>query len=201
MKRFIALIMTILCVSSMAVAEEKEVFSIRNGIRFGMTIEEVQKHEKAPVKRSDENSRWIDYSPVTIVDIDNCLVEYKFSDSNRLNSVFMNLCNDRANYITVSSQYDTLNRALIEKYGAPLVLGKGESSIYASPHLNQVVKFLSLYDNYKYDEWVFVSDDESSVIVIDHIYTHMKGNKKNNSSVTHEVCYNCIELNQHSDDI
>ena len=206
MKKIICTLLIIVCLFC-CVSSYADAFSIRNGIKFGMTLDDILKLEQSKVKRIDDGKEWIEYYPIKIANIENCLIQYTFrSENNTLSSVFVDLCeNKRAKHSKVSTEYDTLNMALIEKYGAPLGNRNGDTSIYASSHLkllsmNIAVKNSYAQMDYKYDEWLFVVDDETAVIKIDHLYQYTK-DKKKEEKTTHYLCYNYYLLNKYSDDI
>lgn len=179
-KRFfiVAIIISIL-VCPMASAET---FSIRNGITFGMTKEEVKKAENMKVSIDGKNSYFMSYQKVEIAGIKNSTLEYLF-EKNKLIGINMLLNTDAAK-LTLEKEYRALSSSLKDKYGKPLGYKNGKTADLTSSYLSAQIttadldKLLGGKLGYKisYEEWLIPIQDGK--VKIEHVLFTAKSNKE-----------------------
>lgn len=177
-----------------------ETFSIRNGITFGMTKEQVKKIETMKVSSEWTDGTYLSYKNITISGIKNSILEYHFENKKLIN--FTMLFNDNATKATHEKDYKTLNAALKDKYGKPLGYANGKTAELVSGYLDAQIS-IALLDKmlggklqYKvtYDEWLIPTDDGK--VKIEHVL-FTSNEKKENS---HHLYYTFFS-NQVGNDI
>lgn len=203
MRRILALFTAVLMFvgvlmdNSCAVAE-MGLFSIRNGISFGMSKEEVKRTDSALL--SQDYAKELVYDGVTIAGIKGCRINYLFNDSGALHRIVINLYPESDKYVRLAAaepDYVATNNALISKYGEPL----GNSDGYTHSVQTHTLEFhQQMVDLQKlliaiqgagklseqYDEWVRVCAD--GYVKIDHVFQHLVG-IYGTTTCTHKIEY------------
>ena len=140
MKKVSCLMLVILLTfSSMAIAEFsfpkiEEDFSIRNGIRFGMTREEIITLENATLQSDKNNS--VKYSDVTLMGIKKVYLDYYFTSSNKMSGfVYHTLA-------VPGIDFDSFSAILCQKYGDPFIRGDLISKYSTPAWLSDATKSL-----------------------------------------------------------
>lgn len=179
MKRLICVIVAILLAFSMSSALA-EGFTLRNGIVFGDSMEDVLAKETLEVDEiedgSDEEASattdnddsddetdhpyWITTCEGTVAGIDNSYIKYNFDADKMLREVIYYF-ETYSSKDTSDSDYETINNGLIRKYGSPLGYSNGDCYIFTGAALESAVIsayiFSDLLDGYgdirDYDEW------------------------------------------------
>lgn len=112
MKKILFVLITII-ILSFVVSSIAEPFQFRNGISFGMTIEEI-----IPIEEKNgitiEKNTYGNYiaSNCTVAGFDNCTIYYGFDDDNKLNRVHyiwdftLSIKNDKKKYNALVSEYE-----------------------------------------------------------------------------------------------
>lgn len=185
MKKLLCLFLVMLfCGSAMA-----EGFSLRNGISFGDTIEEVLSKETAEIddiddgsdeeestsdadeneKEDEDSAAEYPYSittkSTTLAGISDSKITYRFDANKTLREVVYDF-RSSSYKDSVDSDYDTVNDGLIRKYGNPLGFSGGSCYIFTGSALESAVFITYLYDYLDgygdirdYDEWDVALDD------------------------------------------
>lgn len=133
MKKIIALLIStmivIVCLSTWAVADE---FSLRSGIKFAMSEQEVRTVEKGNgnnvnpeevASNADESIKKLQYSGVSIAGLDNCTLSFFFSKDGKLQEVGYYLGPNGS--APPSGTYEVMKETLINKYGEPTINATG----------------------------------------------------------------------------
>lgn len=201
----ISIIMAILLPLS-AVAEE---FTLRNGIHFGDTMEEVLAKETVGISHIEDGSESTEDSDkesedddpptysirtenTTLAGIDDSHITYYFDAEKTLREVVYYF-GDTKLADSSDSNYESVNGGLKRKYGAPL--GNSNGSCYivtgeAIEHAVTITYILSTYggvgDIRDYDEWVIDNGDYS--VKIDHVQFY-QGSSYSNMSYSHVLGY------------
>lgn len=157
MKRMLAGFLAVLLVlSCSAAAFAQEEFTLRSGIHFGDTMEDILSKETKLVRES-ETSNWF---KGTIAGFENASCGFYFDNDGKLTSMDYSFT-DMDSRTEVNDDYKTLYDSLVRKYGKPLGNVGGKIDPITGPALMrmavlvQLYKFLDGYDaDYMdYDEW------------------------------------------------
>lgn len=165
MKRLLALVLVgMMILPAISLAEE---FTLRNGIVFGDTMEDVLAKEtftiSEVVDEKDDKDREYPYSistgKTTLADISNSYIWYRFDENKQLREVVYEF-RSSTNRDTADNDYGTVNSGLIRKYGNSLGYSNGACYIFAGTALIGAAKMVGLYkaiggygDLRNYDEW------------------------------------------------
>lgn len=126
MKKLISFVLVIVLALSMvaAMAEEEE-FSVRNGIKFGMTLDEVKAIEAANGNENGEEfGRTISYENVSVAGYPGTSIEYWFDDGSLFQIVyFIGDDTDDETEEFAAKAVSELATSLEEKYGEPAYAG------------------------------------------------------------------------------
>ena len=178
MKRiFILCLVCTLLFSSFASAEE---FTLRNGIKFGDTMEEVKNKETLEIDKfvdkidtsendtsSDDETKYpysITTKKGTLAGISDSYIYYQFDAEKTLRNV--DYCFKSSSYKDfVDNDYDNVNQGLRRKYGSPLGYSGGSMYIFSGTAITFAALIAYLYDYIDgygdlrdYDEWVVDAD-------------------------------------------
>ena len=160
MKKMIPLILALLLLAT-ALPAAAEAFTLRNGVQFGDTIDQIREKEtlalKDPVTRFDFTTftsltaLWTKEG--TVAGIDGVEIGYLFDRSKKLAEVQWTLpASEFAG--TSDSHYSTLYNAMVTKYGAPLGYSNGACYIITGVAMDQAYGPLR-----NYAEWVLDCGD------------------------------------------
>lgn len=138
-KWFSVLLVVVLLFSSTALADEPVVdFSIRNGVKFGDSVDDVKSKDGAFSNSKDSPYSNFVYDPVTFfatkeiyphslsedIELANAPVTlyYMFTDAGLKEILYMTSTNarEKPSMQSLESAYDVLEKALVEKYGEKL---------------------------------------------------------------------------------
>jgi len=145
-----------------------EGFSMRNGVEFGMTLEEIEKVETFSRDKS-KNQEVYSYGYGKISGIDGSCVEYHFDQNGKLNSLEINFSEENKNNPMIKEDYVKINSLLEDKYGKPLGNKNGECYFLRGNEFNSVLSNYTLFKmlgTVIYDEWLLETEDGH--IKIDH---------------------------------
>lgn len=198
MRKKIITLLVLCCLLSISVncfAEggTNDVFTLRNGITFGMTEKEIKSRETLKLKAGSS------YGPGEVAGIGNSTVQYVLKDG-KLNSVFMEL-GEGKNYSNTKSDYKNLEIQLTLKYGEGLSLKSGEKSLYCGSWLEtcetlaNVARLTGSTFDCDYHEWIVYTND--GFVVIDHVINYVKG--VNGSSWNHVLEYTYYPVTANND--
>ena len=130
MKKCILLLSIVLMTMLLLVpACADDVFSLRNGIQFGDTKEQVRAKETIEIDEYSCSDTRIETKKGTVAGIDDVYVTYEFSDDNKLIEVTW-ICtmfsDDLFGKEYIDSSYDKIKSAMQSKYGEPLPSSNGD---------------------------------------------------------------------------
>lgn len=116
MKKIICIIIALLMIfaSCPALADN---FSLRGGIEFGDTVEEVKEKETAAF--TEEESNCLKTESITLATIEDANIEYYFNDEGLLTDILYDFRSTKSKD-TASVNYSTLYDGLTRKYGKPI---------------------------------------------------------------------------------
>lgn len=158
-----------LCSDQANESAEGMCFEIRNGIRFGMSREEVRETETLPFREELKND--LVFGRGEVAGIDGSSVQYGFSEDGKLISVVYILSVNPDSVFQQQEDYGRIQKALEEKYGEPLGYSGGETYYYAGTQLSiwemPGIRVFIKPDIDVYDEWIIDNGDEH--VKINHI--------------------------------
>lgn len=190
MKKIVALLLAVLMVGLNCVASAETVFqepfTIRNGIKAGMSAEEVKETE---IKNGNEQyydegisslfGEEFEFAFLTNVAGNSTVLFYWFDENDSVKDIQYGLL--------AASAYDSLEKNLIEKYGQPFV---------ANTQLPFETRIMTFYDHIRvmnpvvknYESWILWYDDCCVVVELLKLYTSKAGYAPvlNYSLVSHE---------------
>lgn len=176
MKKLLGLVVALLLlVGSFASAEE---FTLRNGIAFGDTMDEVleketfaidevvdsiEEEEEESEGSEDESEELLPYSikteRSTLAGIDDSYIIYSFDKDKTLQEVEY-VFRSSKNENMINTDYEAINKSLISKYGNPLGYTNGDCYVFTGQALQEFAMHLALIqyinglgDYVDYDEW------------------------------------------------
>lgn len=116
MKKTICIIIALLMIfaSCPALADS---FSLRGGIEFGDTVEEVKEKETAAF--AEEGSDYLKTGSITLATIEDANIKYYFSDEGLLTDILYDFRSTKSKD-TASDNFSTLYDGLTRKYGKPI---------------------------------------------------------------------------------
>lgn len=144
MKKWLALLMACMMLMGCACASAEE-FSLRNGVMFGETMEQVKAKETLAVndELGDEHNLYTVKG--TVAGISNVNLWYRFDETTgELYDVRWELPNVTS-ADTNDSNYDKLYDAMVKKYGKPLGFSDGNCYIITGSALSGAVTLTMLY--------------------------------------------------------
>lgn len=172
MKRLVTFIaIVVLLFMSSANAEFttiNEHFSIRNGISFKDTIDEVVSKETVPLKNVSDATDIDPQTPYhirseksTFANIPESEIWYKFNSAKELREVVYSFRIDSKSKAAVDSDYLSINNGLREKYGTPLGYEYGKAHVLQGYALTTAFKWVAMGQMFgqsveilAYDEWL-----------------------------------------------
>lgn len=149
MKRFFIILLSMLILlPNIAIGED---FSLRNGIKFGDSIDDVLNKETVSIDKIDRKIGIVNTVRGSISNISGTYVQYMFDDG-KLNQ--MNYRYPSGGELLASMSYELINNGLIEKYGQPLNDRQKETVVQRGLLLN--ASFIVVFSNgyiQSSDEW------------------------------------------------
>lgn len=177
--------------SSMITTASAEGFSLRNGIEFGMTVDEIKTLEKAnnspPPSSSTDHTKALYYVNLTIAGVPSSIIHYFFNDGrlSRIVYIFRH-STDRGAHANVEDlykvDYQAINPTLVEKYGQPInTLANGSYYKIQSADLAEILMLLKVSKELinksarmiLCDEWLVQYDDYN--VKIEHYIANVTG--------------------------
>ena len=194
MKRLLAILLVCTLLLGVAPAMAAEEFTLRNGIKFGDTMDEVRAKETLAFKESSSENRLITVKG-TVASIDNVAIEYFFGDSGLLTQISWE-CPSLSHMDTSDNDYSKLYKAFVSKYGKPLGYEDGECFIITGTAINGAVIITQLYstlmesgvgDIRNYAEWdhEYTDADHVKIELVQYYYGTSYANREYSIS----VCY------------
>ncbi len=155
--RLISMLLILCCVTS-AFAEEE--FTLRSGIKFGDTLEEIVKKETS-LKQKEKDRNWF---KGTIAGNKDSEAGFFFDDSGKLTDmvyVFDQFGKDYKSSEDVSNVYATLYRSIENKYGSPIGNTGGSLELITGKAISRSAFYIALSKSFDgcdgdyidYDEW------------------------------------------------
>ncbi len=163
LKRLLCVLLALSCIS-FALADDE--FTLRSGIKFGDTMDDILAKETTLVRKSEDGNEYLSFLG-KIAGYDDAGCTFYFDDDGKLNDVwytFINVCTSKD---TTNDVYKKLYQSLVRQYGTPLGNTNGSCySITGKAILNMslwVHYFVPLNDNFagnyiNYDEWIVKAD-------------------------------------------
>ena len=181
-KKLSVLLVCLLVLSQFAYAEQKEIisgivedFTLRNGVKFLMTREEVQDKEEIPAEFQKysvyENNLQIKGG---LAGINDAVGYYVFDDESLLQSFeysFGGGMNNRKNRAQVQVEYDSVESALNEKYGGALSNNSSIRSSYLIDDIANLDDFGDNFDIISYSERL-IKNNSGGYVKIEHWSTY-----------------------------
>lgn len=144
-----------------------EGFSLRNGIMFGDSMDEVRSKEKLPIDEVDATAEKDEDYPYslttfrgTVAGVDGSYIVYNFDDNKQLREVIYWL-KESSSSANVDAEYSSVNAGLVRKYGEPLANKDGKTHAVVGSAIdltNYTVGLMNAFGGYAgicdYDEWV-----------------------------------------------
>ena len=184
MKRFICIVSVfIVCLAVLGTALAEE-FSLHSGVTFGMTIDDIKALEESKGFETSQNELWPNEITIsgTIAGIERgALINYTVDEQGSLFKAFYFLGNNAAPAAQRISEYETINDALTQKYGAS-VYNTGNMQIANVPETlfgEKTTGFgfcqgVAGGEIHTYNQWLLDQDDGSKIL-IDHFMRDENG--------------------------
>ena len=174
MKKLLSLI---LCVGLLlsVISASAETFTLRNGIAFGDSMEDVMSKETIPIDSIDDEfgefdeeedyPYYIKTEEDTVAGISGSAIIYQFDKDKKLRDIKYAFPFSSSKDV-IESHYESVNSGLVRKYGAPLGYSDGTRYIISGSAIDGAVEayrlnqlFGGIGDLLDYDEWVVNSDE------------------------------------------
>ncbi len=173
----VVLILVLICQGTMGIAED---FSVRGGINFNTTKDEILKYEESvPGTYRMVDSEYLFYSDNCIVckDIsfagyDTCHAIYYLGENDELLSIIYTVDIDVDSETEAQQAYLRLSSALTEKYGEPIAetnFPKSDKAYTVKDVVNKLNKNGTLFHTYGYKQWLYPAGDYYVGIEIEYI--------------------------------
>ena len=164
MKKIISLILMIAMLISVSAFAEED-FTLHNGLKFGMSKEEVYETEKTAGVELTEGEFWdYEWNGTIAGEMNSKLCLYFWDDDTGLTKVIYE-------FNTLGS-YDTLNNGLIEKYGETPYSSK--TGVYldepTTNHVDNLGFAIDTYSNADYSQWLIPYSDTQSVYIEHYVF-------------------------------
>lgn len=161
-KLLTVLIACILCLSAVTAGTAEEGFTLRNGIKFGDTMDDIVLKETTLI-RNDETSNSFTGKIAGYSDAD---CTFYFDDDGKLKSMeygFSNSCYSRE---STNEVYKKLYQSLVRQYGKAEGNTDGSCELITGPAIDSMgfwVYLMGMFegcnaDYYDYDEWIVDTD-------------------------------------------
>ena len=163
MKKFVGfLTAAILCLSLVTMGFADEDFTLRNGILFGDTMEELLAKETTLIRESDD-SNWFKGK---IAGYSNSRCGFYFDEDERLKSMDYDFSESCTSRDTTNDVYKKLYQSLVRQYGKPEGNTGGTVELITGPAIDRMALYVYLLgaldkndgDYYDYDEWIIDCD-------------------------------------------
>lgn len=187
MKKICCLVLLLVFSLTTTIAGAEE-FTLRNGIIFGDTMEDILTKETTLVRYSETSNSFRG----RIAGIDDAECTFGFDDDGKLESMNYYFGTEiNTSRSDVDSNYKTLYESLVRKYGKPIGNTGGDCELITGPAISAMslyVYLLGSFDGVKseyidYDEWIVEVDDYNVKIDLvsyyyrdrEYNYTYMLG--------------------------
>lgn len=159
-KKLVSGFLAMMLVATMVLtASAEDTYTLRNGVQFGDTMEQVKAKETLPWDEDNCNETRLWTESGTVAGISGVDVVYFFDENGKLEEVKWELP-DRSYGDSSDSDYSTLYKAFAQKYGSPLGYTGGDCYIITGRALEGAATLYLLYDMLDmygtmrdYDEW------------------------------------------------
>ena len=157
-KIFCTMLCLILTLSCFPVAHAADDFTLRNGILFGDTMEDILSKETTLVRESDDSN----FFKGKIAGYSNAACSFTFDNAGGLAEMTYTFDDSCTSKDTMNEVYDTLYQSLKRQYGTPLGNTGGSCHLITGNALFRMALYVYLLggsDGYSgsyadYDEWV-----------------------------------------------
>ena len=156
MKKLIGIIVLVVLLFSCTISCYAEQPSLRNGIWFGDTKEEVESKETSTPKKgaflSAYEGKVGNYT---------ALISYFYDKNNKLTDIIYNFMEFRKDNISEEALFNLLDETITAKYGDKLDIRKGETHVFVGKGIEQAVYEVKDTGNSqveKYNEWLYMLD-------------------------------------------
>lgn len=154
----VAVFMLVLCLTVPAFADE---FTLRSGIHFGDTIEDIVAKETTLTRTSETSNSFTG----KIAGISDSTCDFVFDDNNGLISMVYEF--DCFSKDILNTNYKTLYDSLVRKYGKAEGNTGGNCELITGPAITRMALWVYLFgeldgwsaDYYDYDEWIVDCDN------------------------------------------
>ena len=170
---FLILTILMVCIIGNTVAED---FSVRNGIQFGMSRDEVKDKEKENGIGNAidiDRSELLRYADVKVAGIDDCYISYYFSLETMI-EIEYSLGGDYTKAdkeIHQKAIFDEMETTLKEKYCDPIHVSDGSVFPLYTDAMNTAMRHAIM----NYNEWLVNYDDYS--VLIDEVFWKTENDK------------------------
>ena len=163
MKRFLAmLIISILCLSVAATSFAEEDFTLRNGIKFGDTIDDILQKETSLTRNSETSNTFTG----KIAGYSDAECTFSFDAEGKLKSMHYDFSESCYSRDSTSDVYKKLYQSLVRQYGSAEGNTGGSCELITGPAMTQMALWVYLLgamdkcdgDYYDYDEWIVDTD-------------------------------------------
>lgn len=167
---FCLLLVAMLTVLSLPVLAE-DTFTLRNGIQFGDTMEQVKAKETLGVNEDNADETHFETQTGTVAGFDDVSIIYNFDENNQLYDVIWCLTSTTSKD-TTDMAYEKLENALKNKYGTPLGYSGGDCYIITGKAISGAIGHAEIYkllfttgvgDYCRYAEWDYEYSEENHV--------------------------------------
>lgn len=161
-KKLVSGFLAMMLVATMVLsASAEDTYTLRNGVQFGDTVEQVRAKETLAWDEDDCNDTHLGTVDGTVAGISGVHIKYFFDEDGKLVEVRWELP-ERSYADSSDSDYSTLYKAFAQKYGSPLGYTDGDGYIITGRALNYIALMYVVYDMSgmygelrDYDEWVW----------------------------------------------
>ncbi len=162
LKRLKRLLCVLLALSCMSFALADDDFTLRSGIKFGDTMDDILAKETTLVRKTEDSRTFT--GKVAGYDDVGCI--FSFDDDGKLIDMFYTFINVCTSKDTTNDIYKKLYQSLVRQYGTPLGNTNGSCHLITGKAMERMVLCVYLVSsmngctgNYMdYDEWIVEAD-------------------------------------------
>lgn len=159
LRRAVGLLVCLLLLNMNVFAEEE--FTLRNGILFGDTMEDILQKEQTLIRSGDDSTSFTG----RIAGFDGATCDFEFDDDDKLISMTYGF--DCSSKDSMKDDYKTLYSSLVRQYGAAEGNTGGSCELITGPAISRMAMWVYLFgevdgwaaDYYDYDEWIIDCSD------------------------------------------
>lgn len=157
-KRLFCLLLTVM-LTVLSLPSLAEDYTLRNGIQFGETMEQVKTKETLGVNANNADETHFETQKGTVAGFDEVSIIYFFDENDGLEEAIWSFSSTSSKE-TTDNQYEKLENALKNKYGTPLGYSGGDCYIITGKAITGAIGLIEIYklingvgDYCKYAEW------------------------------------------------